>query len=338
MRANREMVSTPRERRNAAGEKGGWLRRHLWLIATFLLVPSEGFGLAAAKSAGIGEIVASASLTDFTQLYSWLFLIGIAVVVITLAVWGLVRGVRPTRVLGAFAVGVVIIVAAVFGAQLFGTALCTTNCAPAPAPATATTAVSIVSANFVTGETLQLSPLTVNVDLVFNTSSAAFCVTNVLQKCPAAAHNYVVIPVQLSRTDNINATYGFTTALNNIPTLTNSSTGLVFAPIGYTAATSTSPGIWKVQWNAGSISGTNPTQNAPSVTSGVGSDLVGVPAFGSKVVALSLSLAGGNSTTGTFGYMANGYATYPMQIAIGGGGGATPSFVTVNFVFLGTHA
>jgi len=291
---------------------------------------------AAAPTALGGQVMATAALNDFTQIYAWLFFVGILFVVGGVLAYGLVHGVKPTHALMVGVVGGLLVFGAYLGAQAAPT-VCTVGCAVTPAPTSASIAVTVTSANFVTGQTLTLSPLSVSIDLVYNTTSSAFCVTNVLQKCPAAAHNYAVLPLVLSRTDNINATYGFTTTINGIPTLTNSSTGLVFSPVGYTSATSTSPGIWKLQWSAGSIANTNPTQNAPSVTSGVG-NLVGVPAFGSKAVALSVAFAGGNSTTGTFGWMATGYATYPMQIAFGGGGGATPAIVTVNFVFLGTHS
>ncbi len=293
-----------------------------------------------------GTLYGTVSLTDFTQVWAWVLVAGFLIIVFVIIAAALATGVGPKKIIGGVALGIAFVGVAWLGAFLQPAPACVTNCGTAPV-AGASVAVSLpFSASYPTGQTLTVSPLSVTADLVMNSSTTAgvMCLQNGVgstHACAATAHNYEVIPVKLSRTDNINATAGFTICINSIATLTNSSTGIVYSPLGYTAATSSSPGIWKVQWNTGSIGGANPTQPAPATLSGVACDLVGVPAFGSATVTLSISLPGSNSTSANFGYLATQYSNYPFTLSVTGQSGAaaaTPASIPVNEVFTGSKS
>jgi len=292
-----------------------------------------------------GYLYGTVSLTDFTQIWAWLLVAGFLIVVFVVAAAAMATGVGPKKILGGVAFGIILIGVAWLGSFLQPTPACVTNCTTGPV-AGASVAVSLPSGGYPSGQTLSVSPLAVTDDLVMNSSTAAgaMCLQNgagASHACAATAHNYEVIPVKLSRTDNINATAGFTICINSIATLTNSSTGIVYSPLGYTAATSSSPGIWKVQWNTGSIGGANPVQPAPQTLSGVACDLVGVPAFGSLTAVLSISLPGSNSTSANFGYLATQYSNYPFTLSVTGANGAaasTPASIPINEVFTGSKS
>lgn len=287
------------------------------------------------------QIFGSVSLTDFTQIWAWLLVGGFLILGIgLLGAYFAGTGVGPRRVITVAGVAFVFMAVAFLGATL-SVAPTTGSTAPANLPQ-AQFAVSLpFSASYPTGQTLNLAPLSVTIDTVMNASTAAgaMCLQNgagaVGKACAATAHNYAVIPVKISRLDNFNQTAGATICINTIPTLTNASTGITFAPLGYAAATSSSPGIWKTSWSTGSIGGSNPTQPAPQTLTGVACDLVGVPAFGSVTVTLSFALPGSNSTSANFGYLATQYAQATFQLGVTGGLGATPASIPVNMVFTG---
>lgn len=287
-------------------------------------------------------------LFDPTTAGGLIFWIGmiifLAAAVIGAALVGL-RNVKFARsmiwpiIIGLVVVGVGLLVG-------FATPAPTASSAPSIPGATVNTVVN--SANFVGGETWTPSTNTVVVSLVYNSTAGGVFVapkvgftgsgSNTGEACGSstACHQYVVIPAKLARTDSINQTAGFTLQVNGIPTLTSTgSNPTVYAPIGYTAATSTSGGVWKIAWSAGSLSGISPSQNAPSVTSGVGANVVGVPAFGSYSTALSLTLGGGNTTAGVWGSLAQNYTTYTSTINVTGGSGSTPAFLTVQWILIG---
>lgn len=295
-----------------------------------------------ALHSAFGSLFGTVSLTDFTQIWAWLLVGGIAIIAIVVVAGYMATGVGPKKIAGGVGVGLVVVLIAFVGAQVsvVSTGSIVNQCLPSQG-CTAAVSVSLPnSANYPTGQTLNLNPLSVTVDTVMNatTAAGAMCLQNgvgATHACAASAHNYIVLPVKLSRTDNYNATAGFTICINGISTLTNSSTGIVYSSLGYVAATTSSPGIWKVQWNTGSIGGANPTNPAPATLSGVACDLVGVPAFSSATVVLSISLPGSNSTSANFGYLATQYSNYGFTLAVSGGSGATPASVPVNIVFTG---
>lgn len=113
--------------------------------------------------------------------------------------------------------------------------------------------------------------------------------------------NYLVTPWNLVRTDNANRTFSANVTLTTVPTFNSlaSSGGstTVCSPLGYTTATSSKTGQWQAFFDQGTFASQKPTGNAPNAGSSALSTGVPVTAFGSKVVGLHESLAGGNSTS-----------------------------------------
>lgn len=291
-----------------------------------------------------------ASLTNFATAGGLAFLIGIMVLIVAgilAAVAAVMRQAKMIKVVGiTVALGVTVLVSGVLIAAL----------TPAPTAIVAsvpgTTVNTVVnSANFVTGQIWTPSTNAVTVSLVYNSTGAKIFTaptvgftgsgTNAKEACGSstACHGYVVIPMKLARTDSVNQTAGFTLTINGIPTLTSTgSNPTLYSPVGYTAASTTSGGVWKISWSAGSLNGINPSQNAPTVTSGVAANVVGVQAFNSYSTVLSIALGGNSSTSGTWGTLAQNFTTYATTVAVTGGAGSTPAAITINWILIGWTA
>lgn len=283
--------------------------------------------------------LASVSLTDFTQIWAWLLVGGVLVLVFGLIGAYLATGVGPRKVIAVGGIAATLILVAIAGAW-FSSPVSASTGGAINTSGLYTFSVSLPSSGYPAGQTLNLAPLSITADVVGNTSTAAgaLCLQNgagASHACAATAHNYIVVPVKISRTDNFNYTAGATVCISGLPLLTNASTGIQYGPVGYVTQTSSSPGIWKVQWSSGSIGGANPTQPAPQTTSNVACNLVGVPAFGSATPVLSLSLGGSNSTSANWAYLATQYSSYPVTVTISGGAGSTPASFPINIVFTG---
>jgi hypothetical protein len=143
----------------------------------------------------------------------------------------------------------------------------------------------------------------------------------------AASPTTFSIGVHLARSDPNNQTAGFDITVADLPTLTNATTGTIYSPIAYTAATSASPGVWSIVYTNGSLSGDHPSVNAPSVTT-LNPDLLGVPAFSGAQVTLTFTLGGAG-----FHYLTTAYASYSFSIEISDGT-ATPAAYTVTITTL----
>lgn len=210
---------------------------------------------------------------------------------------------------------------------------------PAPnAPPTAGVLVQLASSpGLLAGETWNSITNTMTVDVVYNTSTNAWMVQNVLTG--VASHpNWVNLPLKLVRSDAINATYAFPVSVTSIPTFNSLGTNpTTYSFVGYTSATSTSPGIWQVFFSAGTLANQKPTVSAPGVATNVLNDPCAVNAFNSLSPILKVSLGGGNSTSApTLSAEAvQNYTTYPMTIGIGQG---SPSGVTLDFIPIGWHS
>lgn len=199
-----------------------------------------------------------------------------------------------------------------------------------------------------TGATYYPASETIQAQIQANTTASAFCLHNTnASACPFATastangHGYLLIPITLSRTDFGNFTAGATLCLNNIPTLIPPGGSAAYSWVGYTAATTSSGGIWKVSWTTGSLAGANPTQNAPAVTSGVGCNTVGVPAFGSKATSLVIDLGGANSTGFNFETAMTLLTNYPLTLSISGAAGTTvtpTASYTIEAIPIGIHS
>lgn len=287
------------------------------------------------------------AVTNFATFGGLAFLFGIVIAIIggiLLAVFVATRNVKIIK----GGVATVLVGLALVGIGVFAASLGPAT--PPPAATVPGTTVNTVvnSANFQTGQVWTPASTAVTVSLVYNSTAGTINVapkvgftgsgSNSGEACgtSTACHGYIVIPLKLARTDSVNQTAGFTLKLNGIPTLTSTgSNPTLYSTIGYTASTTTSGGVWKVSWSAGSLAGINPSENAPTVTSGVAGNVVGVQAFNSYTTVFSATLGGTNSTSGVWGTLAQNFTTYTSTLSITGGGGSTPSAITINWIEIG---
>lgn len=238
-----------------------------------------------------------------------------------------------------------------FGGLFGGALVASTMNAPAPPPAPSASVNALLWGSYVlpTGETWNSQTSVLTVNTAYNHSTSQFGVagggansTSTCQWSAGACHPlyYVLLPLNLIRSDSgtgaNNATFGFPVNVQSTYT-TNSlgSTPSQYGIVGYKAATSSATGQWQAKWYAaGTTSGQFSTVNAPSVSTNIAPNSVPIPTFGSKVVILSLALAGGNSTSAPslFVYALTQYQSYPTVISVGNG---TPATITINFVFVG---
>lgn len=151
-----------------------------------------------------------------------------------------------------------------------------------------------------------------------------------------ASLNYLNVVLHSARTDTINQTYLYTYTYQTLPTWTSISTSstTTCSIIGFTTATATAPGTWKAMWYAGQNAGLSPTQNAPTVSTGVGADPTAIIGFGAVTQVAELSFAGGNSTSTSFGCWAglSLYESLTVTISISQ---STPPLFTLDLLPIG---
>jgi hypothetical protein len=198
---------------------------------------------------------------------------------------------------------------------------------------------SIVTGDLQTNSSYAPASHTLTFKLAYDTSTSAYydVLANTSNDVISHAPQFINVPIQLSRSDALNSSAGFNIVVNSLPTGTASGTTTAYSPIGYTASTSTSGGVWQFTFSAGSLKDSHPSQNAPTVASGLGPDLIGVSSFSSSTVTLGFTLAGGNSTSAAFA--STGYAQYTTEqfsIAISGSGTGTvtPAAILVDLILI----
>ncbi len=255
------------------------------LVLGLFLVGFAAMLVAVPQHAAAQTFNSAGSALDPTTPWFYVMLIGIILVVIVLVAAALMRQIHVKATLGLVGVGCVLIIAARLGPLAF------------PAPSTACVAgwtvsgcsassANPVSFSSIVNTGILQSGVSCNtitdvctVDVVYNSTAAALYVapklgftgsgSNTGEACGSstACKTFVNLPFKLVRTDTYNATQAVTAVQNGIPTLTSTgSNPTAYAPIGYTAQTSSAPGTWQEKWSVGSLSGTFPSQNAPTVT------------------------------------------------------------------------
>jgi hypothetical protein len=271
---------------------------------------------------------------DFTTWQTWLLVVGIVAAIggFIYAVWmrASVKGLQTGVVV--LAVGVVTILVASFAAPTTGSV----STQPPPQP-TASAIVSVNTAMLQTNASWAPATHTLTYKVADQSGKYYLCATNNSAAgtgcSKGSTPTFLGVPLSFARGDSGNFSAGFYTTINGIPTATPSGGTTAYSVIGYTAATSTSGGVWQISYSSGSLKGANPSQNAPSVASGLGPNLVGVGAFGTASEYLGFTLAGTNSTSS--GFTGTGYAQYTTEsftIAFSGGAGATPAAITVDII------
>jgi hypothetical protein len=275
----------------------------------------------------------------WTNLATYFLIIGVILVIagIVLMAWmhKTVKAIAAGLV--TFAVGALLVLVA------FGTAP-TSLAGPAPVnnvPGTSAIA-TFSTTGYWTGQTAAMTYLasshTINLDFGYNKTASAFEVYTSAAHTVTAAYEVFWLNFTYSRSDAINQTAGFYSQITGIPTVVPTSSSTAYSPIGYTAATSTSGGVWSINYDAtygGSFSGTQPNVNAPTVTS-TQLDLTGVAPFGSAKLSMKFTMAGNGGTSGLAYSALTQYASYPFNVVFTGGQGVTPTQYTVNLVYLGS--
>lgn len=268
------------------------------------------------------------------------FLIGIILLVGPGIAVLLTRGRAARPAVGYVAlVGVFVLVISFVAAGL--TPAATGSIAP-PAKTQTVNAILSTTPALLHGQTWNSVTSTLTVNLLYNVTSHAFCSVTVF----AATHgcglhssatypNYVLLPLNLIRTDAQNTTNSFPMSIASIPTQNSlGANPQTYSICGFTAQTSTSPGQWQMFFHAGTTAGQKPTVSAPSVSTNVITDGVAVKAFANTVNTIHISLAGGNSTSAPTPFAAalQNYTSYPVSITIGN---SQPASVVINFVIIG---
>lgn len=189
-----------------------------------------------------------------------------------------------------------------------------------------------------TGCSLNTVSWTVTCDVVYNYTSNYFAV----EASNASTYKkptYIDVTIHEARVDKVNSTYGFIAQVASIPTVTTTdATYPTMSPVvGFVPATGTASGYWLVKQNAGSLSGLNPSESAPSVTSDLGSSTIGIAAFGSVADTFNITLPGtGGSPAPSALYTAlASYGSYSMTFTVQD---ATPFTYTLTVVDIGEFA
>ena len=289
--------------------------------------------------------------TDFTQLPAWIWLVGV-IVVIAGAVWA--AWMRSVKGLTTGMVVVVVGVVLILLGGAISPAAANAGGTPTPSPSACATCSGIVSVQtkgLVAGaaqtnaSSYNSATHTITEYIGYDTSTNAFvAVHSNGTGAFAVAGTYLVIPLSIARSDVNNQTAGFNVAVTGVPTFTPSGSSTTYSILGYSAASGSSGGTWAFTFGAGSLKGSSPSQAAPSVTTGLGPDLVGVPVFGSATAYIYMPLAGQNSTVAPTSAQINGaggitpFSTYTFDVSVSGGAGATPSTIAVNLVYLYENA
>ena len=254
-----------------------------------------------------------------------LSLVGLLLIVIGAVLVWVNRGKQIHATVAVIVVGLVLVFLGIF----IG-ALPSAPATVAPPVAGAQVSTTVLSAGLPSGTTWNSQTNTLTVDLVANYThgAATFCIskTNTTFLTKGSCQSYFVLPIHSARVDSLNETAGFTYSIGSIPTFASNNTEYSF--LGYTTGTSAQ---WSAQWSEGSIAKTTCSQSAPSVTTNVCSDIVGIASFGSTTNSLTADLAGGNSTGSPY-VVPSLYTPFSMTVDISG---STPAVLTVDFTLIG---
>lgn len=266
--------------------------------------------------------------------------IGLVVLAVALAALYFGRGKGARMAGGGAVVGLVI---AVIGVAV-STLTPATGAVTAPiVPGATVNTLEATSPALVAGTSWNTVTSILTVDLEYNTTSSYFCTQSVFSAtkgCGAGAGStggiqYVLLPLNLIRTDTINTTASFPMTISTIPVANSlGSSPSTYSIVGFSAATGTQPGQWKEYWGAGTTANQNPGVSAPQVSTNVQTDGLAVTSFSHTVNTLHITLAGANSTSApaAFAHALQNYTVYPEVVTIGG---STPATITINFILIG---
>ena len=259
------------------------------------------------------------NVTDFSQTAVWLFWVGV------LAIVGGVLWATMQRSLKAMETA---LIAIVLGAILLSVstlvAVPTSTTGPPVIVVPGATGVFTVGSAGLSGNlTVNSASHTITGAMFWNATLGNFVLGSLGGGKGGGKESTFTIPVSIGRSDALNATAGFNVIVANLPTQANVTNGIVYSPIAYTPATGTASGAWSIAYSAGSI--TAPNVAAPAVTT-MNPDLIGVPAFGSKSVSITFTLAG----AGFNALQIAQYSGFSFTIEVTGGSGVTPSAYTVD--------
>lgn len=259
---------------------------------------------------------------DLTQLPEQMIVGGAFLAIISLIVLGALKG-KHFPVLGTLmAIGVVVSLA---GGVLIGAQTASTSGGGGGTPPVSTSQMSVVvstSPALPSACTLYSTSYYANCNFEYNKTSNAFCLVSSFASsnaCKTGA-NYLLLGFKLIRIDSANTTVAFPNTLNQIPTANSlGSSPQTYSVLGFTAATSTSPGVWQVFPSYGSLANQKPTVTAPSVNSNVETTNCPIGQFGTQTNVWHMSLAGSNSTSAplTFAEALTNYTAYPVQFTFG---------------------
>lgn len=238
--------------------------------------------------------------------------------------------------------GLVIVIVGVLGATLTPTAT-TGSTAPPPSGGAVSSYVSSTP-SLPTGCTLNsaLSTPTVTCTTVYNYTSNYFAI-QASNATTFHSPTALFLAIHSARTDGINRTFGFNYQVLSIPTANSlGANPQTYSLLGFTPATSTANGQWLVSWggvggNAGSAAGQLSTVNAPSVSTNLGVNTVGIGSFSSSTPYLHVVLAGSNGTSApaTFYSALQTFTPYSVTIGVSS---STPASFLLNFIVIGEHA
>jgi len=234
-------------------------------------------------------------------------------------------------------IGVLIIVVVAIPVALLATP--SSSVAPPPVAGSAVSVLENSGIGLATGVTWNAQTNILSVEIGYNYTAKEYVIasanTTPTGGSPTFNKAYVILPLNLIRTDALNSTYAFPLQVTSVPTFTTlTAPTTVYSFVGYTAATGTTTSAWQMKWSAGTTAGQYSTVVAPTVTTNVLPGSLAVTAFSSAKTVLQISLAGGNSTAALAPWNAGitTFQTFNMPVTIGQG---TPALVTVQFIWTG---
>jgi hypothetical protein len=217
------------------------------------------------------------------------------------------------------------------------TSLSPASVAAPTAPAQAQLNVVVASAPALpSGCTLYSSQYQVTCTTEYNYTSNAFCIVSSFAATHAckSGTNYILLPFKLIRTDcgcgNLNATFSFANTVTSIYTANSlGSNPQPYSPVvGFTAATSTSPGQWQLYPSAGTFASQKPTASAPGTTANVETTNIPIGTFATVTNTWHISLPGSNSTSApaTFAQALQNYTAYSLAFSFANAQGQSGTF------------
>lgn len=270
----------------------------------------------------------------------WL-IVGVIGFLMALVGFGALLGLKGAGKRGFGILGIVGLV--VIGLSVFVPPLIPASTSNGPSTAPSTAAVSVVLAStpaLPSGCTAYTSTNTVNCLIVYNKTSNYFAIQPTLSSGTAAGQQYLLLGFKVIRTDALNTTFLFGNTLSSIYT-TNSlgATPTTYGIIGYTSATSTTPGTWQVFPGSGTLASQKPTVSAPTTATNLETTGLAVQSFGSVTNVWHFSLAGKNSTSAPnlFAQALTNFTAYPNVMTFANAPAAQSTW-TVTFTMIGWDA